>query len=52
MKKIKIAVCVILAAAMSLCLAACGEKNEAPEKEETGKVEGAENVDGVEKNRA
>lgn len=50
MKKLKFAFCVILAAAMSLSSAACGEKGEEAEKEEeTEMVSEAENADEAEK---
>ena len=50
MKKLRIALCVMLAAAMSLCLASCGEKNEAVEKDDKmEKIDGTENVDEAEK---
>ena len=50
MKKIKSAICVILAAAMSLSLAACGENGKEPEnKDETGNIEETEKTEETEK---
>ena len=50
MKKLKFVFCVILAAAISLSLAACGEKDEDVEKEdETEKMSEVENVNEAEK---